>query len=114
MNVINRNSATHYVWGQGCDGWHLVKSDGLSVIEERMPAKTQEVAHYHRESRQFFYVLEGSLTMEVGGEAKVVVAGAGMEIAPGVVHQVRNESGGEVRFLVISQPPSHGDRVEAR
>ncbi len=39
--IINTESAKHYKWGgpQGtdCDGWHLVKTPELSVIEELMP-----------------------------------------------------------------------------
>ena len=31
-------NAEHYVWGDGCDGWHLLKHPDLSVIQERVPA----------------------------------------------------------------------------
>jgi mannose-6-phosphate isomerase-like protein (cupin superfamily) len=31
-------------------------------------------------------------------------------IPAGTPHQIRNDSDGEVHFLVISHPPSHGDR----
>jgi hypothetical protein len=54
--VISRDNAEHYSWGTGCDGWHLVRESGLSVIEECMPACASEVAHYHRKSRQFFFI----------------------------------------------------------
>jgi hypothetical protein len=37
--VISRDNAEHYFWGTGCDGWHLVRESGLSVIEECMPAR---------------------------------------------------------------------------
>ena len=103
---------THYAWGQGCDGWHLVRTERLSVIEERMPPGTFEIPHHHRLSHQFFYVLHGILTMVVTGQATTVSSGSGIEIAPGTIHQARNDSNSDVRFLVISQPPSHGDRVD--
>ena len=35
--MIDRGTAEHYTWGDGCDGWHLVKGADLSVIQERMP-----------------------------------------------------------------------------
>jgi len=38
----------HYTWGVNCDGWHLLKSDTLSVIQERMPHNTKEQLHYHQ------------------------------------------------------------------
>src|SRR5207248_173364 len=45
--MIKRDTAEHYRWGQGCEGWHLLKHADLSVIRERMPPKTSEVNHYH-------------------------------------------------------------------
>jgi mannose-6-phosphate isomerase-like protein (cupin superfamily) len=113
MAVISIETAEHYDWGDGCDGWHLVRAAGLAVIEERMPAGTAERRHRHERSRQFFYVLEGELTMEVEGEEHRIAAHAGLEIAPGAAHQALNRSPHDVRFIVISQPPSHGDRLEA-
>ncbi|MDB4881190.1 MAG: cupin, partial [Gemmatimonadetes bacterium] len=35
--------AAPYQWGDGCQGWHLVRAAGFSVIEERMPPGTKEV-----------------------------------------------------------------------
>jgi hypothetical protein len=32
-------------------------------------------------------------------------------VAPGTPHQMFNRSGADLEFLVVSQPPSHGDRV---
>jgi len=109
-SAISRTVADHYVWGDGCDGWHLVRTDGLSVIEERMPPGAAEARHLHQHARQFFYVLEGSLTIEHDGSLDILQTGDGLEVPPGVVHEVRNRSGEAVRFLVVSQPPSHGDR----
>lgn len=107
---ISRATAEHYSWGADCDGWHLVRTDSLSVIEERMPSGTAEVRHRHHHARQFFYVLEGVLTIECDGTLHRLVTGQGVDVAPGVVHEVRNDSRDAVRFIVVSQPPSHGDR----
>ena len=110
---ISIASAEHYAWGDGCDGWHLVRAPGLSVIEERMPPGTTEARHRHAAARQLFYVLEGELVMEVEGVVHTLGARTALEIAPGVAHQARNDSSADVRFLVVSQPPSHGDRTPA-
>ena len=48
--------------------------------------------------------------MEAGSRRIVLTAGEGLWIPAGTSHQMRNDSGDEVHFLVISQPPSHGDR----
>jgi mannose-6-phosphate isomerase-like protein (cupin superfamily) len=112
--TISAKTAEHYTWGgpqaTDCDGWHLVKTPDLSVIEERMPSGTREQRHLHRRARQFFLVLEGELVLEVESEEFILGAGEGLEIAPGTAHQAINRSSSAVRFLVTSQPPSHGDR----
>jgi mannose-6-phosphate isomerase-like protein (cupin superfamily) len=111
MVRIDRQAAPHYVWGNGCDGWHLVQTPTLSVIEERMPPGTSEIRHYHRQAHQFFYVLRGSLSVESGETEIALRAGQGVSVLAGEPHQVRNRSASDVEFLVVSQPPSHGDRV---
>jgi mannose-6-phosphate isomerase-like protein (cupin superfamily) len=116
--IISIKSAEHYKWGgpQGtdCDGWHLVKTPDLSIIEELMPAGTSEVRHSHVHARQFFFVLEGELTLEVEYHHFVLHAGEGIEVSPGQQHQALNRSANPVRMIVTSQPPSHGDRVVLR
>lgn len=110
MTAVSTANAAHYVWGQQCDGWHLLAGDDLSVIEERMPPGTREVRHRHVRARQFFYVLEGRASLELDGIVHCLAAGQGLHVPPGAAHQMRNESGEELRFLVVSSPRSHGDR----
>ena len=109
--MVRSETAEHYTWGEGCDGWHLLRAPGLSVIEERMPAGAAEARHLHPRSRQFFYVLSGRLTMELDGARHRLGPGEGLEVPPGAAHQALNDSDADVRFLVVSHPPSHGDRV---
>ena len=111
--TISIGSAEHYKWGAGCDGWHLVKTADLSIIEELMPAGASEVRHSHVYARQFFYVLEGELTMEVEHHIFVLQKGTGIEISPGQRHQAMNKGANPARIIVTSQPPSHGDRIDA-
>jgi len=110
IRAISKATAERYIWGNRCDGWHLVKNPQLSVIQERMPAGTAEIRHFHHHAQQFFCVLTGEAVMVVNGRPMVLAAGEGVWIPAGVSHQMRNDSGGEVHFLVVSQPPSHGDR----
>lgn len=111
--MISKESAPHYVWGGNCDGWHLVKNEALSVIQERVPPGGAEVRHFHERARQFFFVLRGTASLEVAGTVHVLGPQQGVEIAPGVPHQLSNEGADDLEFLVVSQPPSHGDRVLA-
>lgn len=113
MNVIDRTTARHYPWGDRCDGWHLLDGVDLSVIEERMPPGAFEQRHRHAVSRQLFYILDGEARLELDGVVHRLATGGGFPVPPGVAHQMRNDSPADVRFLVISTPPSHGDRLPA-
>lgn len=113
MGTVSTGNAEHYRWGHGCDGWHLLAGEDLSVIEERMPPGAVEVRHRHAQSRQFFYALEGKLTLELDGQVYHLQNGQGLHVPPGAAHQARNESSANTRFLVVSTPRSHGDRIAA-
>jgi mannose-6-phosphate isomerase-like protein (cupin superfamily) len=110
MNPVNTQNAEHYIWGEVCDGWHLVKREAVSVIQERVPPGCAEVKHLHSRARQFFFILEGRAAIEIGDAVFVLNQHEGIEVAPHLPHRFRNEGDVDVVFLVISVPPSHGDR----
>lgn len=58
-SAISRANAEHYTWGQGCDGWYLVKDDQLTVIQERMPPGTAETFHKHTRAHSSSSCLPG-------------------------------------------------------
>jgi mannose-6-phosphate isomerase-like protein (cupin superfamily) len=109
-SVVNRSNAEHYRWGHECDAWHLAKNPQMTVIEELIPPGAAEVRHHHKKAQQFFYILSGEAMMNVEGEPVLIPAGSGIHIMPGVWHQIRNPSSSPLRLLVISHPPSHGDK----
>lgn len=108
---ISTDTARAYAWGDGCSGWHLMRAANLSIIEERMPAGSREVRHWHARAAQFFYVLAGTLTLEVEGTFHRLAARTGIELPQGTAHQAINETDADVDFLVISTPPAQGDRI---
>jgi len=109
--IVSLKNAEHYTWGEVCDGWHLLNSDALSVIQERVPSGAAEIRHYHERSQQFFFVLAGEATLEIGGETVRLAPQQGVSVPAGVPHRLSNESGEELSFIVVSAPRSHGDRV---
>lgn len=113
MAAISTANARHYRWGDASDGWHLLEGDDLSVIEERLPPGAAEVRHRHAHARQFFYVLEGELALELDGATHHLRPGQGLHVPPGAAHQVRNQTADVLRILVVSAPKSHGDREAA-
>ncbi len=111
MPVISTKSAEHYIWGDGCDGWHLVKSPNLSVIQERVPPGCGEARHFHHHAEQFFFVLSGIATMQYKDETFHVEPQQGIYIPAGIAHRLSNQHQQDLIFTVTSTPPSHGDRV---
>ena len=102
----------HYAWGEGCDGWNLVDTPELSVKQERMPPHTAEARHYHRQARQFFFILEGTAVFELSAGRVEVAAKEGFEIEPGLAHRILNESEVDLVFVLCSQPSTANDRIE--
>ena len=113
MTVVNKNNAEHYKWGENSDGWHLLNTDDLSIIEESLPPNEKEKRHYHAKSQQFFYVLSGIATIEIDGAVFEIQSASGIAVCATQAHQLMNNGTENLRFLVISQPHSHGDRVNA-
>ncbi len=108
--AVSRVNAEHYRWGHECDAWHLVKDAEMTVIEELIPPGAAEVRHYHKKAQQFFYIISGEAMMHMEDGPVLIPAGSGIRVMPGVWHQIRNPSSGPLRLLVISHPPSHGDK----
>jgi mannose-6-phosphate isomerase-like protein (cupin superfamily) len=109
--ITSADNAEHYTWGTNCDGWHLLRSDSLSVIQERMPPGTSEQMHFHERAQQLFYILSGTATFEVEGGLKTVAANQSIHIPNNTKHRILNNGDIDLHFLVVSEPKSHGDRV---
>lgn len=109
--ITSIDNAEHYVWGDNCDGWHLLKSDSLSVIQERLPPGTGEQLHYHHQAQQVFYILSGTATFVVDGEEHMVGPHQSIHLARGSKHLIWNNGVEELHILVISEPKAHGDRT---
>jgi mannose-6-phosphate isomerase-like protein (cupin superfamily) len=70
-------------------------------------------AHVHADEDDAFYILEGALTFEFGGERVVAGPGTFVLVPPGVEHGFANERDDEVRMLNIHAPAGFDLRVAA-
>ncbi len=61
--------------------------------------------HYHRESEEVYYLLDGTGEMEIDGERSRVGPGDAILIPPEAWHQIRGEGPSGVRFLCCCAPP---------
>lgn len=108
---ISAATAENFKWGHGvCDGWYLLKSEPMSIVEEIMPAGGLGVVHYHSAAQHFLYVLRGDVSLVIDQEKHLLKKGDGITISPKAEHQIRNESDDEVNFLVFSAPDNFTDK----
>ena len=75
------------------------------MMEQRITAASNPPPHIHNDEEEAFYVLEGEMEVEVGGEIARLTEGA-FALAPrGVPHTFRVLSD-EARVLVITSSPT--------
>ncbi len=87
----------------GVDVRHLYKTD--DVVVTQITLRPGEVVKPHKAPVDaFFYVLEGSPSIEIEGETVAAAAGMLLPSTAGSLHNIRNESDGLVRFLVVKTP----------
>jgi len=74
-----------------------------SLAEASMPAGTATERHYHKDAEEFYFLLEGTGTMEVDGGVVNVGPGDAILIPPGSWHQITAHE--PLRFLCCCAPP---------
>jgi mannose-6-phosphate isomerase-like protein (cupin superfamily) len=80
----------------------LVRNQSLA---EAMLAPGQATArHYHRDSEEIYFLLEGGGVMEVDGATREVGKGDAILVSPGARHTLRAGAEG-VRLLCCCAPP---------
>ena len=75
-----------------------------SLAEATLAPGQSTERHYHRESEEIYFLLEGGGLMEVEGETREVVPGDAVLIPPGAQHTLRAGPEG-ARLLCCCAPP---------
>ena len=75
-----------------------------SLAEATLAPGTATERHYHRESEEIYYLVEGTGEMELDGERRPLAPGDAVLIPPGAWHQIR-AADGPLRFLCCCAPP---------
>jgi mannose-6-phosphate isomerase-like protein (cupin superfamily) len=76
-----------------------------SLAEATLAPGAATQRHYHRETEEIYYVVEGSGEMEVDGARAGVSSGDAVLIPPGAWHEIRADGSGPLRFLCCCAPP---------
>ncbi|HEX5224294.1 MAG TPA: quercetin 2,3-dioxygenase [Solirubrobacteraceae bacterium] len=84
----------------------------VAVTESLMPRGAGSPLHVHHREDEWFYVIEGELTLWVGGETIVAPAGSFVYGARDVPHTFVVSSE-QARFLLVTEPAGFEDFVLA-
>lgn len=79
-----------------------------SLAEARLSQGAATELHHHKQSEEFYFILEGAGEMTVNDETRPVIPGDAVLIPPGAWHTLRATA--DLRFLCCCAPPySHED-----
>jgi mannose-6-phosphate isomerase-like protein (cupin superfamily) len=109
--IINTKNTKNYQWGNNCQAWTFIQSENVIVKEELMPPHTEEQLHFHNETEQFFYILDGKASFLLESEKISLSKNDGIKISAKQIHKIGNETSEDLRFLVMSFPGNSNDRV---
>ena len=79
-------------------------TERCSLAEESLPPGRAVGLHYHVETEELYYILEGAGEMTVDDETCAVAAGDCVFIPRGAVHSLRNTGGEIMRLLLVCGP----------
>lgn len=74
-----------------------------SLAEATIPSGGETERHWHKESEEFYFILEGRGHMEIDGEKRDVGVGDAILIPACAWHQITAEE--DLRFLCCCAPP---------
>ena len=82
------------------------ESDGrVGIFEQSMqPGDPGPVPHFHKKTTEMFFILEGALRFDLGGETQVVEEGGFVRVPPATVHQFSQHGDSVARFLIMFSP----------
>ena len=87
----------------GVDVRHLFRT--AHVVVSQITLEPGEIVRPHKAPVDvFFYILEGTPSIDIEGETATLAPDALVPSAAGHVHAIRNEGEQRVRFLVIKTP----------
>ena len=75
-----------------------------SLAEEMLPAGASVGRHYHVETEEIYYILDGTGEMRIDDETREVTTGDCILIPRGCTHSLRNTGADTMRLLLVCGP----------
>lgn len=83
-----------------------------SLAEARLPPGGATAPHFHPQTEEIYYILQGEGRMRIGEETRDVAPGDAIAIPPGQEHQISNAGPEQLVFLCCCAPGyEHADTV---
>jgi mannose-6-phosphate isomerase-like protein (cupin superfamily) len=83
-----------------------------SLAEARVQPGMRTTPHYHPQTEEIYYILEGAGQMTIDDETRQVGPGDAIAIPPGAIHTISNPGSDNLRFLCCCAPGyEHADTV---
>ncbi len=97
------------LWGPGGDRYRFLATGAQTnnssfILEAFVPPGGGPPPHIHQREDEFFYLLDGSLIVYVGGEAIKAVKGDFIHAPRGISHHYRNNGTRTARMLAMFTP----------
>jgi mannose-6-phosphate isomerase-like protein (cupin superfamily) len=109
MIIVNRQRAAIINTPHGSEIRPLIDRtttsiERCSLAEEVLPAGKSVSRHYHLETEEVYYILQGAGRMTVGSEVKEVAAGDAIFIPRGLAHTLENTGQTPMTILLVCGP----------
>src|SRR5262245_38422410 len=75
-----------------------------SLAEARVLPGMATTPHYHPQTEEIYYILEGAGRMTIDGQTRDVLPGDAIAISPGAVHTIANSGATLLKFLCSCAP----------
>ncbi len=117
MDVINIDQVAAFTTKDGSEIRELLAERNScirnqSLAEARLPVEAKTTPHYHPQTEEIYYILEGTGSMRIGDELREVGPGDAIAIPPGATHQIENTGSVLLKFLCCCAPGyEHNDTV---
>ena len=104
MEIRSYDRAEPFTTKDGSTIRELMRAANQTLAEATLEPGQRTERHYHAESEELYYLVEGTGEMEIDGERSQVGPGDAILIPPGAWHQI-TAGDAELRFLCCCAPP---------
>ncbi len=103
MEIRSYDRAEPFTTKDGSTIRELMRAANQTLAEATLEPGQRTERHYHAESEELYYLVEGTGEMEIDGERSQVGPGDAILIPPGAWHQI-TAGDAELRFLCCCAP----------